>query len=362
VSRARSELSEKELELQREKERCHSLEQRLAEIQRRAHAAEEEMMSPRRLEPLRMADERAIAAEAQRDNERLQASEEQRRHHAKVQQLETEMQKQAKDAASREEQLREQVDRLRNEVKAAEARVHNAERAAAAAEAARESAVLEVMASPRRGEVEAEIGARHREIVDLRERLEASERQRHKDSQAHEAAQQGMQQELAEVERTAKDEIRKLDSDLHSAQQAMRAAQDMVMKDADAKVRELEARARAAEQQRDEQHHSLGAEMRSLAEQRQQAQLHAERLSREITAANERAQQQHGADAREVSEIRQRMQALQLEKEAEASGAHGKINELVQTLTLAKEEIRRLDGELHRVRLNGPRTIMGPLP
>jgi len=265
-------------------------------------------------------------------------------------------------AADSKEQLREQVDRLRNEVKAAEARVHNAERAAAVAEAARESAVLEVMASPRRGEVEAEIGARHREIVDLRERLEASERQRHKDSQAHEAAQQGMQQELAEVERTAKDEIRKLDSDLHSAQQAMRAAQDMVMKDADAKVRELEARARAAEQQRDEQHHSLGAEMRSLAEQRQQAQLHAERLSREITAANERAQQQHGADAREVSEIRQRMQALQLEKEAEASGAHGKINELVQTLTLAKEEIRRLDGELHRVRLNGPRTIMGPLP
>ncbi len=48
------------------------------------------------------------------------------------------------------------------------------------------------------------------------------------------------------------------------------------------------------------------------------------------------------------------MALVQREKESSEAAAQAKINELADTLRLAKEEIRRLDGEVQHMRGFGP--------
>merc|ERR1712072_142874 len=125
----------------------------------------------------------------------------------------------------------------------------------------------------------------------------------------------------------------------------------MALKDADARAKELQTRMRQAERERDEDRNVARAELKRLTAQLREAEQHIERLTLEIEAANERSARQHEADNREIGEVRQCMLALQTDKEASDGHCQAKIIELAETLRLAKEEIRRLDAELHQVRM-----------
>ena len=253
--------------------------------ERAAQNLHDEMLSPRRLDPVRMAEERLALCVAERDEMRFRLEDELRRSENKLREAESKCEHLTAEARRAEDDHAAKALALHGEVRAAEERTREAELAANSAEQAKHGAMLEARGNDaKRAEISSVIDAQRHENEGLRKRLSDVEAVRHEEALKAETKHRELQADMRSVESAAKDEIRRLDQELHAAQQAQKAAEQLAHMDATKTQQELSLRTQQAERERDEQRQVHAAEVRRLADELRAANEHIERLNREVNA------------------------------------------------------------------------------
>jgi len=288
---------------------------------------------------------------SERDEMRFKLEDEQQRLQRQLREQDSKFGQLASEARHAEEDLIRKVEKVRQELRSAEERANNAEAQLSVAEHANHSAMMNVRNNEvHKHEIGTVIENRQLEIEALRSRLSAAEAIRHDEAMAAEGRIRELQSDITNVEFAAKEEIRRLDTELTSARTALHAAEQMVLNDASTYTNELTLRVTQVERERDEERRVAAAEIRRLNEELKAAAAHIERLNRELAGCGDRAVRQHDGDRREVNELLSRLRALQKENEIIGGESKRKVTELAETLLIAKAEIARLDKELRATR------------